>query len=240
MNWQNYLLESKAPAGTYAHLGVLEGQVTAPFDLSTLPADTKILEMGTPAKKFKLQYSNLSALSGNTNIEAIFVNDLDQERLAIISSWPNLKYLQISVNQQDEIPDLSSLKSLEVLILANIKKVQHIDFIKGLQNLKTLYIYGINNLYDLSPIASLPQLEELFIEHGKMSGTGKAVQSIEPLSALKQLQYLHASLTTEDKSPDLSVLYPLKKLQVLYLLPRYLKAPHGEQLMRELPLLTEL
>lgn len=239
MNWDNYLLESKTPAGTYAHLGVLEGQVTAPFDLSVLPADTKILGMSTPLKKFKLHYSNLSTLSGNTTIEALSVNDLDQERLDVIASWPNLKYLQISNNQQEEIPDLSSLKSLEVLVLANIKKVADIDFLKGLQSLKTLYIYGINNLYDLTPIANLSHLKELFIDHGKMSGTGKPVKSLAPLSALEQLQYLHIMITTEEKAPDLTVLYNLKNLQKLSVLPRYLKTTQKEQLLRELPLLKE-
>ena len=45
MNWNNYLLEKKAPYGDYAHLGVLEGAVSGIFDLSTIPTDTKILEM---------------------------------------------------------------------------------------------------------------------------------------------------------------------------------------------------
>jgi hypothetical protein len=227
MNWNNYLLENKAPNGSYAHLGILAGMVTAPFDLSALPTDTKIVSLSTPLKKFKLQYSNLPFLSGNSNIEAISLNDIDNERLAIFATLPNLKYLQISVNQQSEIPNLSCLKSLEVLILANIKKVENIDFIKGLKNLKTLYIYGINNLYDLTPISDLINLEELFIEHGKMSGTGKAIKSIESLKTLNLLKYLQLSLTIEGKSPDLTALSNLKNLQKLTLLPKYMKLLNG-------------
>ncbi|MEQ7799999.1 hypothetical protein ABDJ41_09300 [Pedobacter sp. ASV1-7] len=223
MNWNNYLLENKAPSESYAHLGVLEGMVTAPFDLSVLPTDAKIVSLSTPLKKFKLQYSNLSSLNGNSNIEAICLNDIDDERLSIFSTLPNLKYLQISVNQQSEIPNLSCLKSLEVLILANLKKVENIDFIKGLKNLKTLYIYGINNLYDLTPISDLTNLEELFIEHGKMSGTGKAIKSIDPLKTLNLLKYLQLTLAIEGKNPDLNALNNLKKLQKLTLLPRYMK-----------------
>ena len=234
MNWDNYLLETKAPGGVYAHLGTLEEAVTAPFDLSALQETAKVVSLGTPLKKFKLQYTNQSSLCGRKNIEAITVNDIDQERLAVLTTLPNLKYLQISSNQQNEIPNLSDLKSLEVLILANIKKVENIDFVKGLKNLKTLYIYGINNLYYLAPVSELTNLKELFIDHGKMSGTGKAIKNIDPLRGLNQLQYLHLAVSIEDRNPDLSPLSNLKKLQRLSLLPKYMKAIPTEILQKEL------
>lgn len=240
MNWNNYLLEEKAPNGAYAHLGVLEGMITTPFNLSELPVHTKIVSMNTPLKKFKLQYSNLSSLSGNNNIEAISLNDIDEERLAVFALLPNLKYLQISTNQQNEIPNLSCLKSLEVLVLANLKKVENIDFVTGMKNLKTLYIYGIDNFYDLTPISELTNLEELFIDHGKMKGAGKSVKNMEPLNRLTELKYLHLSIAFEEKIPDFSALYKLKKLQKLTLLPRYLKAGQIEVLKKELPLLKNL
>lgn len=240
MNWDDYLLEEKAPDGAIAHLGVLDGTINAPFDLSALPVDTHILSMSTPLKKFKLRYTNLPSLIGNNQIEAISVNDIDEERLAVFASLPHLKYLQISVNQQYEIPDLSVLRSLEVLILANIKKIENISFIEKLESLKTLYIYGINNLYHLSPIARLTGLKELSIDHGKMSGTGKSVKSIDPLKELNQLQYLRLSIAIEDKAPDWSILYGLKKLQKLWILPRYLKDKEKEILKKELPLVTTL
>ncbi len=240
MNWDNYLLEEKAPNGTFAHLGVLDGTISAPFDLSGVPSDARILSISTPLKKFKLQYSNLSSLSGNKRIEAISLNDINEDRLAVFATLPNLKYLQISVNQQNEIPDLSALQSLEVLVLASIKKAENIDFVKNLGKLKTLYIYGITHLYDLSPISRLTSLQELFIDHGKMSGKGNPIKSIDPLKTLSQLQYLHLSITTEEKSPDLNFLYGMKKLQKLSLLPGYLKDKEREILKKELLLITNL
>lgn len=130
MNWNNYMLESKAPYGDYAHLGVLKGSVSGIYDLSKIPNDTTILGLSTPLKKFKINYTNFSALIGNDKIEAITLDYLDKERISIFSALPNLKYLQISINKQEEIPDLSSIESIEVLILANITKVQNIDFLK--------------------------------------------------------------------------------------------------------------
>jgi Leucine-rich repeat (LRR) protein len=216
-------LEEKSPVSGHAHLGVLNGTINAPFDVSELPNGTTILGISTPLKKFKLKYVNLSSLIGNQDLEAITLNDMDEERSRIFSTLPNLKYLQISNNQQDGIPDLSCLESVEVLILANIKRVQNIDFVKNMKNLKTLYIYGINNLYDLTPISTLTDLQELCIDHGKMSGTGKVIKSLEPLKQLTQLKYFRLSIVIEEKNIDLASLYGLKKLQRLILLPRYLK-----------------
>lgn len=240
MNWDNYLLQQKSPVANYAHLGVFKGAVRGIFDLSTIPTDTKILEMSTPLKKFKLTYTNLSSLNGNKNIEAIILGEIDDERVNVFSTLPNLKYLQISVNKQNEIPDLSPLKNLQVLVLSGIKKVENIDFLKGLTNLKTLYIHEINNLYDLEPLSCLTNLEELFLDHGKMSGTGQSVKSMEPISKLTNLKYLAFILNVEKKNYDITPLLSLKKLQKLHILPRYLDNGNREKLLNELPLITEL
>ena len=149
---------------------------------------------------------------GNTVIEAITLNDIDAERLEVFATLPNLKYLHISVNKQESIQSLSPLKSLEVLILSDIKKVESIDLVENLTSLKTLFIYGVNNLYDLTPLETLTNLKELWLDHGKMSGTGKAVKSMEPLSKLTSLEYLKFILNIENKNYDISPLLSLKNL----------------------------
>ncbi|KOP39705.1 MULTISPECIES: leucine-rich repeat domain-containing protein [unclassified Flavobacterium] len=237
MNWDNYLLEEKAPCGAIAHLGVLEGNVSGIYDLSKVDNNTRVLSLSTPLKKFKKAYTNFSSLIVNEKIEAIYVNDIDKERISVFSALPNLKYLQISSNKQDEIPNLDSLNSVEVLILANVTKIQNLDFLKNMKNLKTLYIYGMNNLYDLTPISTLINLKELDIEHGKMNGTGKAVKSISPLKSLTQLKYLRLAVKIEDESVDLKSLYGLKNLQKIRILPRYLKTEKWKSLINELPLI---
>ena len=153
---------------------------------------------------------------------------------------PNLKYLHLSVNKQNEIPDLSPLKNIQVLVLSSIKKVENIDFLKGLTNLKTLYIHEINNLYDLEPLSSLTNLEELFLDHGKMSGTGQSVKTMEPISRLNNLKYLAFILNVEKKNYDITPLLSLNKLQKLHILPRYLNNGNREKLLNGLPLITEL
>ncbi|KAF2082260.1 leucine-rich repeat domain-containing protein [Flavobacterium sharifuzzamanii] len=235
MNWDNYLLEEKAPCGSIAHLGILEGTVSGIYDLSEINDDAKVLYLSTPVKKSKKNYTNFSSLIGKNNIEAISIDYLDEERISVFSTLPNLKYLQVSSNKQDEIPDLGSLESVEILVLANITRIQSIDFVKNMNNLKTLYIYGINNLYDLTPISQLTNLEELDIEHGKMSGTGKSIKSINPLESLRQLKYLRLALRIEDDSVNLKSLYRLQKLQKIILLPRYMKNKFWEGLIKELP-----
>lgn len=240
MNWNNYLTEQKSPVAGFAHLGFMEGSVSGIFDLSTLPEGTKILEMSTPLKKFRLKYTNLAALKGNSVIEAIMLGEMDDERLAVFSTLPNLKYLHISINTQNEIPNLAGLKKLEVLILSGIKKVENISFLQGMTHLKTLYIYGLNNLYDLTPLSSLTNLEELYLDHGKMSGTGQQVKSMEPIAKLTNLKYLVFSLNVEKKNYDITPLLSLKKLETLHILSRYLDNGQKEKLLDELPLLKSL
>lgn len=240
MNWNNYLTEQKSPVAGFAHLGVIEGTVSGIFDLSTLPVDTKILELSTPLKKFKLTYTNFAALKGNPTIQAISLGEIDEERLAVFSTLPNLKYLHISTNKQNEFPNFAGLKKLEVLILSGIKKVENINFLQGLTRLKTLYIYELNNLYDLTPLSSLTSLEELHLDHGKMSGTGQAVKNMEPIAKLTNLKYLAFILNVEKKNYDITPLLSLKKLQTLHILPRYLDNGQKEKLLNALPLLKSL
>ncbi|MFD2562876.1 leucine-rich repeat domain-containing protein [Aquimarina rubra] len=236
MNWNNYLSENKSPS-SYPHLGVIEGTVRCPFDISELSKNAKIIEIITPPKKVKLKYSNYNHLANNDVIEAIITNDIDENQIDVLSSLPNLKYLHISNNKKESIPSLSALKSLKVLILDGLIKVESIDFLKDLKKIETLYIYGINNLYDLTPLETLPQLKELWLDHGKMSGTGKAIKSMKPLSKLTNLEYLNFILNTENKNYDISPLLELKKLKHLRILPRYLKKGQKEVLEKELPLI---
>ena len=206
MNWSNYLSDKKCPSPPYAHLGVLEGEVWGYWDLSQVPKGTKILSLPTPLKRTKLSYNNWNALRNNDEIEAIKLGDIDEERIDVLSSLPNLKYLEISCNKQDEFPELSTLKSLQILVLANIKRVDNIEFLKELSDLKTLYICDLNHLYDLSPIAELRSLQELFLSNGGMCGVGKPVKSMEPLSRLLELEYLHFCVTVENRNYDISSL----------------------------------
>jgi len=237
MNWNHYLSESKAPFGNLAHLGVIEGCVQGIYDLSEIPQNTKVLCLTTPLKKFKLQYTNIEALLNNDSIEAITLTDMDNERLDIFSTMPNLQYLHISVNKQNEIPDLSRLGTLKVLILSGLTRVQSIDFIASMNNLQTLYIYGMNNLTDLTPLSKLQSLKELSLDYGRMSGTGTPVNDITPLTELKELIYLSFVMTVKNKNYDITPLLSLKKLQYLNILPRYLSKGRKELLYQHLPLL---
>lgn len=103
--------------------------------------------------------------------------------------------------------------------------------------MKTLYICDLNHLYDLSPIAELSGLQELFLSNGGMSGVGKPVKSMDPLSRLLELEYLHFGVTVENRNYDISSLLHLKKLKYLSILPRFLKKGNEEKLKEMLPLL---
>lgn len=228
MNWTNYLLEKKSPIGYYAHLGCFKDEISAPFNLSELDANVCKINISTPLKKFKLNYSNWESLANNPNIEAITIQDLDEERLSVFATLPNLKYLQISINKQESLPNLSCLKNLEILILANITRVQNINFLDGLNSLKTLYIYGVKGMENIEVISKLNNLQELSLNHGKLSGTGTPIRSLEPISKLTHLKYLDLYINTKE-STILPFIYPLQQLEHLFLLPKYLKSLKKEE-----------
>jgi len=224
MNWERYLLDEKSPVSYYAHLGVMEGtRRTENYDLATLEEDTRIVDLFTPLKKYKKKYVNYESLVGNQMIEGIYLTDLDEERLKIFSTLSNLKYLQISSGKMGDIPNLSCLHRLEVLILANLPQVKDLNFLIGLQNLQTLYIYGMNHLYDLTALTTLSNVKELSLNHGRMSGTGNPVKSFEPVGELMRLEYLSLILALENKSRDITPILKLKNIRKLHLLPRHTK-----------------
>ena len=237
MDWNNYLLDEKCPSPPYAHLGMLNGEVWGYWDLSQIPQGTKILSLPTPLKKTRLSYSNWDALTGNTKIEAIRIDCVDSERIEILSSLPNLRYLEIRNNKQPVLPDLSLLTNLKVLVLADIQKNNNLDFVVGLKHLKTLYIYNMKHLYDLSPLSELQNLKELLISKGGITDVGKPVKSMEPIGNLLNLEYLHFSVTVENRNYDISPLFNLKRLRHLFILPRFLKNGSEEKLKEMLPLL---
>jgi Leucine-rich repeat (LRR) protein len=239
MDWNNYLLEEKSPVANWAHLGTLEGNIRGIYDLSELPKNAKVISLYSPLKKLKLSYQNWDALTGNENIEAISLTDMDEERLCVFATLPNLQYLQIRDNKQEALPNLSCLKALKVLILANLTKVSLLDCVFGMKELKTLYVYGINKLYDLTPLSSLIALQELFLHHGKMSGVGNPVKSMKPLAELLELKYLDFCLRVESKMYDMTPLFGLKKLEYLSLMPRYVEQRQWEQLKSNLPQLNK-
>ncbi|MCH4285795.1 MULTISPECIES: leucine-rich repeat domain-containing protein [Bacillota] len=235
MDWNHYLLEEKSPHHPYADLGVMEGMVSGIYDLALVPKDTQILSLTMPLKKYHLTYSHDESLYGNKCIEGVCLSEVNVENVKLLSTLPNLKYLKISNNKQETILDLTPLRHLEVLILSDITKVTDFSFLFGLDYLKTLYLRDVKQLYDLSFLSNMTNLQELFLSNGGMSGVGKPVKSMAPLSNLKQLQYLHFALTVEHKNYDISPILSLKNLKYLTMLPRYYRNHRLETLQKELP-----
>lgn len=235
MDWNHYLLEEKSPHHPYADLGVMEGMVSGIYDLALVPKDTQILSLTMPLKKYHLTYSHDESLYGNKCIEGVCLSEVNVKNVKLLSTLLNLKYLKISNNKQETILDLTPLRYLEVLILSDITKVTDFSFFSGLDHLKTLYLRDVKQLYDLSFLSNMSNLQELFLSNGGMSGVGKPVKSMAPLSNLKQLQYLHFALTVEHKNYDISPILSLKNLKYLTMLPRYYRNHRLETLQKELP-----
>lgn len=240
MNWSNYLLENKSPISGFAHLGVLEGTIEE-FDFEKLPKDAKIISISTPLKASKLKYMNWEALIGNESIEAITgVDFLDEERLKIFETLPNLKYLELSFMKQEEIPSLERLKHLEVLIISNLKKAERLDFLANHKSLKTLYIYNLKKFTDFSPIGTLSQLEELALYSDINEKNKKLDAPLAFLEGLENLKFLHILFQPQNKDFNISEILKMKKLEHLCLNDCYLTEENRALIKEKLPNLKEL
>lgn len=228
MDFSNYLLESKAPEGKNAELGQVNNCMSGICDLSQVPKGTTAISLTTPLKKSKLFYSNWNALAQTDSIESVYITDLDEGRVSSLAALPNLRYLNISFNKQEILPAISSLDSLEVLVLYSIRKAPDLKFLAGLPSLKTLYIQEFRHLSDLTPLEALPQLQELHINLFPISGgyIGEKIKSLQPLSTMKRLVYLCLNIQMENKNYDCTPLLTLKNLKCLYLRNAFYR--HGQ------------
>ena len=161
-------------------------------------------------------FSDLSALTGLTNLEDLYLYLDGVSDLNGLSGMSGLKSLVLTGNM--EIADLSplagltKLQSLEVPLGGENVGVD-LSPLAGLADLRTLRTGS--NVTDLSPLSGLTGLRELDLTYGGYSARdSKEYRSLEPLSSLTGLTSLTIrNLWVSDLSP-LSGLTKLRSLTI--------------------------
>ena len=107
------------------------------------------------------EISNLSPLSGLTNLERLDLGDnsiSDVSALAsALSGLTSLEWLDLSSNSISDVSALSGLTSLETLWLGS-NSISDITPLSGLTSLKTLW-FSFNSISDVSALSGLTSLE---------------------------------------------------------------------------------
>jgi len=143
------------------------------------------------------QISEISALSGLTELEALGIDDNQISDISPLSGLTNLTMLWLGYNQISDISVLSGLTNLTWLNLDH-NQISDISPLSGLTNLTMLWL-GYNQISDIYPLSGLTNLTLLDLENNQIS-------DISPLSGLTNLTMLWLGYN------QISNIYPLSGL----------------------------
>ena len=193
-------------------------------DLSPIAYLTNLTELSLA----RTQVNDLSALSKLTSLEILDLTGVKATKLKPIESLTKLKWIKISATRFHDYQVLANCTKLQTLI-AGGSRLNRLDIVESMPNLTTLKLFK-DPIRNLEPLAKARQLETLHIRHMHANLTAltnlrnlkdlsleKArVINPEAISKLSALEVLDLRGVINLK--DLSLLLPLSKLRLVYVL----------------------
>ena len=178
---------------------------------------------GSDAKKKKhicidsKESFNLDSLSRSQDVQSVWLSRvLTEEIAAIVNSFPRLEYL---LGMGNKIQSSIKNKVVEYVTLDRSPAVKNFGVIEGCKNIKYLLVSSCIQISSLNGVDCLANLKEFELTGAPRSmGT---VDTLEPLTSCKKLEYL--SLATRVKDKSLRPLVGLPKLKHLWLPNRFHK-----------------
>lgn len=117
-----------------------------------------------------------------------FVSRVNQKIFDAACRVPDLEGMFVKWSGVRSIDALRSAKGLRHLHLGSSSQVESIDVLGDLQGLATLDLQQLNRISDFGVLARLTSLEGLGIDGGMWKA--QKIDTLEPLSALRNLKYL--------------------------------------------------
>jgi internalin A len=135
----------------------------------------------------------MSALANLTNLEELWLGLNSISDVSALGNLTKLTYLDLANNKLDNINynlsnlgTLSNLTKLKILNLTSNAYIQDVSFLAPLANLEELYI-GNNRVENLAPLSGLTNLKKLSL------GGNILISNISPLAQLTNLTDLDLS-----------------------------------------------
>ena len=119
------------------------------------------------ARPFRTNISDLSALSGLTNLRSLNLFLTNISDLSALSGLTNLTELDLSGTNISDLSALSGLTNLTWLDLS-VTNISDLSALSGLTNLTELDLF-LTNISDLSALAGLTDLERLYLSETNIS-----------------------------------------------------------------------
>ena len=149
----------------------------------------------------------LRTLNQINPLKAVAVEANSEEQLEILSSFFQLRYLQLVSYKKNNLEVLARLPNLESFEFAT--RSSDIDWIADLQKVKTLHVRKVlpapRLTIDVSFLSAMPKLEQLEFRALQL----RSVEAIGSLENLKQLGLIHTDVESVASvaSPNIEVLH---------------------------------
>lgn len=184
------------------------------FEWDCLPtAVTSVGDVGPNASDvaFRRERSSHAGLHRFTSIRRLWASSVDAAFLDEIAAMPALEMLSLQRVTATDLQSLARLPRLRRLVVRDATRVADLEWTRAL-SLESLGLENLKLVSSLEPLAEQTGLRGLAVE-GAM-WTPMRVHSLEPLRALKRLEYLFlTNLRVHDRS--LRPLHGLPSLRFL-------------------------
>ena len=186
------------------HLNLWDNPVS---DLSPLTGLTGLSELSLANQAgFDLGIVNLSPLTGLTNLIRLSFHNITVSDLSFLAGLINLESISFANNGVFDLSPLAGLINLKHIHTWG-NPTSDFSFLTKLTKLEKVDICGGENVSDLSPLASLTVLKELYL-------VKNGISDVSPLAGLTELTHLNLA---ENDISDVSPLASLTNLTWLKL-----------------------
>jgi hypothetical protein len=186
------------------------------FEWDTLPPfieSVSQLPLGASQVRLRRVSNSHRGVSKLSGVKKMWAHGVNQDFLHEISALKDLEVLYMEKVTAVDLSAVNTLPSLRSLSVIDAPKMLDLSWLPMQPTLRSLAIVNAKEVHDLAPLAQLTHLTALGIE-GSM-WTPMRVSSLQPISQLRQLQFLSmTNLRVKDQS--LRPLLALPALRVLH------------------------
>ncbi|MCL1823553.1 MAG: leucine-rich repeat domain-containing protein [Oscillospiraceae bacterium] len=178
----------------------------SPLDLTPLSSLTQLKELSLNTSLL----GDLTPLGNLTELEILTINSQRDTDLSPLGNLKKLKSLSFGVFGLSDISVIKNFTELEAFYLYTDSQFD-ISPLGSFTKLKTLHIknFGNNEIYDLTPLKNLTELEELSLG-------SQSITDISPLENLVKLEYLELDSNPIKNLTPLATLQRLKHISLRY------------------------
>lgn len=181
-----YVNQADDAAISSTQLAALTGSVFCADEDILLASGVEYLQRVTEFSLSGTSVSDLSALSGLTKLEKLYLYDTPVRNLSPLAGLANLRELYLTLSNVSDVSALRNLTKLETLDLSDTG-VSNVSALSGLTNLVVLDLGG-TTVADISSVRGMTKLQELDL-------LGARVSDLSPLRGLANLQDLNLAGT---------------------------------------------